>query len=1272
MKRFISALALCCSLLALLSFVLFPRVAAKDDVLEKLLSVPAPPPPNPFVKRRAATRDPAFYRSGNPPPDDAAIEDLIDFWTHHGDNYRGGLYYTPRPSERAAERLLAEMASKTELVLRLLKILPEDKRTASAVKDIYDATTGDDKDDRSMRQMLKEWLKFNSPHFTQDLERVSAQTKDTAAGYVSLNHEQNLLALTVQDFDRANPIITRMYSDRSQPVTQVLATWALYRHALRQGSPSDVDRYRRELMEAVENRSLPNGIRDKANDALASEPDFPGRDDWTISLFEDDTLVNMPQYTMLTTLFMYSPPEKYVPRMIDLLNKTSKPLVRLAAAKNLMLVLNSDLPDEMEKDVVKALLPMLEDPKWVADIGDTRGTLVQKLSEHVIPESVPGLIKVMDEKFTGPRYGANAPANAAIAMANAVNAAAYAANAASSAANAAANSAYYPSNRPAVNAVPTADLGPPVDHYPFRAPAIYALATQKDSRAVPALRRVLPVVEPYERGQVVRALFASNGFTINEQLDALELAARGEIEADIYGSNAAANAPYNYRLANTLPKTSPPTATEIRALLGQQLNIYPDMISDALARGAIDRIDAYDKRDAQMAAAMRRIVLNWGNAPITMLLLRDVKRGVADVDTILRLLSERKVLREKHLTDVSDVRTGTPSAVAIAACLIEDTNDYEAILDTGNAETKTALFACARLIRAPLNVDKTAANLTAKESLLAKAAEAYLISEDSPQARNIVLSRHPNEAMILGATTSFSDEKSQGGDYQFMSALFQSVGNDNLYDGWYGTSNDEEVARIEKTLQDEVKRDATLLGIYAYDRHYIRIYNDRVIFSWDEDDSRYRERSLNKNEFDEIKSYIASRRADELPPFLYCGGAYCESSELLMLGKGGGRRVYLAGVADEYSSAREPDFFTGLDKYFADLKKEPAKLKYVLSREIPGLDIVLARENLRAATVWGDTNGISVAASETATREKVRKAIEALSEVSEEGAEEEPEGPPVDERQYAERAKRRYEGYGWYRVSDDGSATLATQPPGVEFLPLRDGLNVPVEKEQWKARAAGFELRAGDDGLYKVVSGRLTKLLSGGYSSPVVSPDGRWAIATKFSDDHGNSIVRINLATRREYQIEIEGYGYWAAKAFVPGVNRFLIQPEYYDDHGYYEGNEEEEDARVNQVSSEALRMIDLFTGKPTPTIGEMRPFAQQTFRPLQKSVRPGFYWAALPDWETNETLVGTLDARTRAFKQVIRVPKIQFDSMQMWVDEPRKKLYFVYRGHLLSLPLAI
>jgi hypothetical protein len=47
------------------------------------------------------------------------------------------------------------------------------------------------------------------------------------------------------------------------------------------------------------------------------------------------------------------------------------------------------------------------------------------------------------------------------------------------------------------------------------------------------------------------------------------------------------------------------------------------------------------------------------------------------------------------------------------------------------------------------------------------------------------------------------------------------------------------------------------------------------------------------------------------------------------------------------------------------------------------------------------------------------------------------------------------------------------------------------------------------------------------------------------------------------------------------------------------------------------------------------------------------------------------LDIRTFKFSTVVKVPKISFDSMDMWVDEPAGKIYFIYEGHLLALPLS-
>ncbi|WP_210756605.1 hypothetical protein, partial [Gordonia paraffinivorans] len=89
--------------------------------------------------------------------------------------------------------------------------------------------------------ILKDWLFYNSDFFIKDLEK-KANSVQPLGEYVS--NQDELLALVRQDWNRAEPIVNRLYADRQQRVPQVLATWALYRHALETNSLADIERYR--------------------------------------------------------------------------------------------------------------------------------------------------------------------------------------------------------------------------------------------------------------------------------------------------------------------------------------------------------------------------------------------------------------------------------------------------------------------------------------------------------------------------------------------------------------------------------------------------------------------------------------------------------------------------------------------------------------------------------------------------------------------------------------------------------------------------------------------------------------------------------------------------------------------------------------------------------------------------------------------------------------------------------------------------------------------
>jgi HEAT repeat protein len=1271
MKRFISALTFCTLLLVGLAFLLFPRVDAKTDPLKAFLDQPAPRPPNPLVKPR--TRPNANVRMLNEtrnkiPADDAPIEEIIQYWASLSSTYSAERHM-PRPSDTVLGRLYAEITKDPTYLPRLLNVLPADQRTVEIVQQNYEREGLGGIYSKSQRNQLKEWLTLNSTNHSEDLVRRASSVHED--GEYLTNHE-DLLALTRLDYTQAKPIIDRLYGDSSKKVPQVLARWARYRHALQTGSISDINTYRGELKAVVEDKSATPAMRDLAIDAIAREKEWPGRAEWYFSLLGDETLadikVNGRSFTGLTTMVLMSPDEKYIDKMLELVKSENK-TVRSAAARNLSLRLNTG-----NLEVLRALLPWLDDPKWSHDYNNSRNLYINKLAYSDIPESVPGFIKLLDEQAeVSLRYSSNTAANRPMpTIANANRAA----NAAGVAADAMAQAARMVED---------------TERFPYRTTAIEALARRKDPRAAPPLRRLLTEVDIYGRTRVVNALLACNGFTIQEQLDGLEVAARGvqtRIEAEdlpldttanaaMLAANAAANAAMlaANRAANARVNNEeefmrmmqrPMTAEELRAYIGQQLTQQSE-ISDELAVALVDRIETIEAKEPKMAAAYRRMILGWTNSAINRLLLRDVKRGIADLPALNRLVGLRTLLREKHTAELAELRSGKGVGAGLASCIFESPEENAVLVGTDDADAKIALFGCARLIRSPLAIAKVAAELRSANPLLKLAAERYLESEDSPEARAIIRGLYPTEVKILGARNCFVVENSSLAIDDYLYVVFQSAG---ILDRWEACSlgrTGAALVKTEKSLVDEVKKDTGLLAVYSFDANHIRVYKDHALFSWDEDDSRYRERRLSKNELESFKAYLARKDADEMPPYVPCTAPYCSAKELLMIERTGGRRVYF--TSEDPSGSGDHEFVTGLLGIFRQWKEQPSTLKYSMSREIPGLEVVFASDDLKAETIWkGDGNDIRIVGSVTAIRKSVNDKIQNLEHVEDEDEEIDYEATARKRNDLYE--KTLYEGYGWYKLVNGGAESGADRPPQVDFIPARDGHAVQPTAEQWKARTATVEIRASETGLYKIVRDKLVQVRQGAYTSPVISPDGRWVIASKKEDEGLSSLVRIELGTGKEVALGGEDAQNYSPITIAPLINRALIAESFdgYEDNYDLNGTD---GLPSDDPPSSGMRFVDLFSGKTYPVTGEVRPLYQQTFRSLQTAPKPNEYWAAIPDREKNETVVGIYDAKTLSFVQNIRVPKIRFNSMQMWVDNRALKLYFVYRGHVLTLPLA-
>jgi hypothetical protein len=1230
MKRFLSAVGLCLFLMLFGLYAFLPTSRAENNILLNLLNLPAPPPPNPLFESDSKPRDENFFSRSKPPKDDAPVKDLMAYWKYQN-QFNAKYTYAPKISEESLKRVLGEIEKNPESLPDLINVLPKDKDTAETVKRYYDQEVANRNYERAWRDTVKKWLVYNSSYFSAELAETAGAVAETP-DYVT--NQDEVLALARVDWEKARPLLERLLNDGGKPVSQTLARWAFYEHALQEGNAGDIEKYRRELQATVENRGEGAGNRDLAMDALVEAGDFEGRDDWYYSLLSDETLFELRVggrvFTGLTTLLNHSLPEKYVGKMLELV-KSDNQAVRNAAARNL-----STLIPQKNPEIIMALVPWLENPKWAKEVNGERRTLLGVMDSVEIPESVPGLIAMLNEKET---REVSAPG-----MSN--------------------------TNTYSANTYSGGGTGRQVEYYPYRYGAINALAAQKDARAIPALRLLLPQVEEYERRLVIRALLWCGGYSVPEQVEALEFVARNgsRLEPDdedppkpitgnvAVGANVAVlrtgtNTAYGEGAVYISPSRIPVSIDmkDARSILGGQLieRTEPDR---ELIAALLERLEVLDKKEPNVASALRKIIRNWRGAAVNSMMLKDLKNNKTDVDAVVKLLSLRRELKEKQFEDVSDIRGGGALALGISACLTEDNGDYDAILAGENVESKIAMLGCARLIRARLPVGEVAKNLQSPNKLLALAAERYLESEDSPEARMRVLALHPNEAVILGARSAFLPDNAPVVDGNFLRELFISV--DEAFASMPYYFDFEDLAATGKKLQKEVKENQELLGIYAYDKNFIRIYRDKAVFSWEQDVSRYRSRVLSKEEFDAFKSYLASERVDELSPFLsFCEG--CEPKELVMLGRGGGRRVF-------WRANDAPKFFGELEKMFEEMRKPPAKLYYWLQKDIGGLEILFENENLQARAVWKNGDDFRLLIDNETRRAQIDRELEKQEEDFEES--EEYDYDKAQQLISQRREQRKFENLAWYKFESSKLSDLISQPPGIEFIPARDALPGSGRDRQWKARAANFEIRADEEGLYKITGGRATKIRAGYYMKPLVTPNGRWAIAVKYEEENPFSLVRVNLLTNREFKIQLEPFPTYEAVAFIPAINKVLIV-------GGAEG-EEYMDAETKTNAAGEYFLLDVETGAVQAAKGEIRPLAQQTFRALQPTANPNEFWAAIPDAEKNETLFGVYNSKTLAFKSLIKLPQIAFDSMNMWVDEKESKIYFVYEGHLLGLPL--
>jgi hypothetical protein len=1129
------------------------RQTAYLEVFRQLLDMPGPTPFLRMSRSEAAAavtiRPTDFYSEDKHPPDDAPLSNLLDYWERRAQiDVRGGR----KPTEAVQARLLAACEEDPERFPLFLKLLPDAPQVAERVKKVFDTAQGDERFNADWHKGVREWLTYNSTYFLGDLLNLARKAGDKE-GYVE--RAEAVRALAKVDWESAEPLL-RSQAGGGQPRTNALALALLHRHAAESKDLGGEEHFRSLLKNIASDRNAPASARDTAIEEL-SQTEWPGRDDWYLSLFADPTLLKLTEgyqsFSPLSIVFD-ADPDKWIPVLTKLV-ESKDPAVRQNAAFRLV-QFGTNNP---RRDALLPVLRWLSDPDWLDMKGSQYAWFMQTMDELDIPESVPGLIWIVEHDESNRRWA-----------------------------------------------------GRTLAHY-------------KDPRAVPALRKALADErDESSRQMLLQGLIACGGLPETEQLAALEA----------YASKSAAGQLQEldrYRSGDDEPLALP-------LVIGKYFVRQTD-VPDSLVRAVLARAEALRKKNPALSDALYRVAEGWQAKSVDVDMLRRVGAGTADANTVWNALRRSEKLRENAPAELQLLAGAGGAPQGVAAVLLADEGLALTILSSRDEAAKLALLACARLGRMSLPIAQVGPLTRGKNPDLRVAAERYLISEDSPEARTLLLALHPGEAFVTGWRES---NALYGADYSAM-------------------------GRAEEKLRAEIfsKEDAPVEIIAMLTNHeqpsrVLRVYRDRVVYTSYEDASRYREAVVTPEQLSTFRQFLAANNLpDSGPLFMPCHHD-CWVAQFLNVKREGGRRVFSHQGFDGWL-----DLLSAFDK----LGVENAKLHYRLEEQIKGLEVLVADETLSVREVWQRGADLRVRVVREETEEEAER-----ERREEAAAAEEDEGYAAASARRRRQAQEKARALVSWRVFDGNALGEVTATPeefanSEEMLPELDDEKFPLNLNSRLARAkAGREyVLAGDfdvnGGLWKVRPGHAPTRLGGDgvYANPLVTPDGVWVVTARAKHDWArpNDVVRFDLRSGDEYRVHLPPAQEFDPLAYVAAHGKVLLRRE-----------SEASDGPAVAPGVPEFYLLDPATGQTQLVKGEFAPLMQEGRRALQPTGNAGEFWAAIPDAGKNETHVGRYDTKDFTLRTLFVVPHLTFDSFGMWVDEAGAKLYVVYEGQLLRLPL--
>jgi hypothetical protein len=1076
-----------------------------------------------------------------PPDDDAPIKELIDYWSKNRDASAS------KPSDKVRQRLLEACEDDPERIPALVDLLPETTDTHDRLYRLLQ----EEQDDISWKRSLRQWLRFNSRYFRDEL--IAEARVEDVLGSLPGN---KLKLLARIDWESARPIV-EAFASAGNTQMAAIAFSLLYERALRDGDSAQAEKYRALLKAIVVNVRTSQYGRLVALSSLA-DAEWNGQEDWVVSLFADPAVSGLAMSGLqnnagasvskaaagdiseeaapnILGVLLGRNLERWCPVIINLIGHQN-PRVRLSAVRTLSKSMGA-VEIVKKTEIAGKLAPWLTDPNWAAT--DGRSEFIRALSETQAPELIPGLIWILERD----------------------------------------------------------------EDQENRAAAASALVQYRDPRANPALRQALEKEEDESRRREIAAALAEcGGFSDDEMAEAIE--AYAQMAVTEAGQQEIAQAAYDDS------KKPLPLKISVGRLLsegdepGEGVEIRGKAIqaTEGLALRLIERAKSLRSSQPDVARRMLRVVEGASLRVAEINLVERIGAGWIDIEALKLALEKRESLRKSGVDELYKLVKDGGYAGGVAASILNDEPEQRETLAGTDAKAQLALLAGARYMRDKLPVELVGKLLNSPNRALAKVSESYLEVEDSAEARRLVLARHRGEAYIVGDGAG--------------------IDHSSLQD-W------------EITIRREIKSRNDLEAIYAAGRVWvsqidgivIRVRGGKAEISLYDVEGRRDLRALSQSEFEELKSFTSRQEVEDLGPQSYARpsrGCY----EYVRLTKNGGRRIMFF---DLRRAPKNPTLHEELSGLFYRLSRSGDFIaRYDIEDKIPGVEVLLADKKQEAMMVCGEGSEIRVLIGE--------KGAEYKQDLS--------EAMPEWREFTSGKPGKTTDAPATCRLSSSISSSNKARPDN-QFRwihwPTRSG-------DAWV-----FGSYRGDSGVWKFEPGaEPAKIISGPYSNPVVTPDGKWMVAIK-TENEPTQLVRHNLQTGQEFPVTLPNDAHRAPIAYVAAHAKVFL--------GYYAGNGQPNPSAVHYL-------LDPETGTVQEVKGEFAPLRDGFIRELQPTGNPNEFWTALPDFNRKATLIGRYDSMNFVFTQVLELPGLILSENNFWVDAAAGKIWFTYEGHLLRIPL--